>query len=218
MYVHKIGVVAVSGLLVLAACSTPPPDANPQIPSIESTPSPSAATSASAEPSASAEVSAQPPTPSAAPPTASSAPAPAADGLCKAASLKISLGAAEGAAGTVHRDLVFTNAGSVPCTIQGFPGVSYVTGADNHQVGPAAVRVGSKGGAIRLAPGASAAAPVSLVQAGNFDPAVCKPTDVRGLRVYPPQETAAVVVPMSGTGCMGAPPGHQLSVKTVQRT
>ncbi|ONI72665.1 hypothetical protein ALI144C_42365 [Actinosynnema sp. ALI-1.44] len=214
MNVPKIGILAASSLLLLAACSgTPAPDTTPQVPSIESIQPSSPPGSPSAQPSESAT----PPSTSEAP-AQTGAPAPAADGLCKAASLKLSVSGGDGAAGTVYRNLVFTNSGSAPCTIQGFPGVSYVTGDDGHQVGPAAVRVGNKGDAIKLAPGASASAPVGFVQVGNFDPAVCKPTDVRGLRVYPPQETASVFVPLAGTGCAGNPPGQQLSVKTIQRT
>nr|WP_052478110.1 DUF4232 domain-containing protein [Kibdelosporangium sp. MJ126-NF4]CEL16189.1 hypothetical protein [Kibdelosporangium sp. MJ126-NF4]CTQ94114.1 hypothetical protein [Kibdelosporangium sp. MJ126-NF4] len=214
MNVPKIGILAASSLLLLAACSgTPAPVATPQIPTMDS--SPSASPSAIAE-TPTASMSAPPPS-EAPDPSASSAPA-AAEGLCKAASLKLSVSGGDGAAGTVYRNLVFTNTGSAPCTIQGFPGVSYVTGDDGHQVGPAAVRVGNKGNAIKLAPGASASAPVGFVQVGNFDPAVCKPTEVRGLRVYPPQETASVFVPLAGTGCAGTPPGQQLSVKTIQST
>jgi hypothetical protein len=135
---------------------------------------------------------------------------------CKSAELRLSLGRAEGAAGTVYRALRFTNVGTRTCTIQGFPGVSYVAGADGHQVGPAAFRDGAKGPAINLNPGSTANSPVGFTQVGNFDPNVCRPTPIRGLRVYPPHDTASVIVAMDGTGCAGTPPGNQLVVKTVQ--
>jgi hypothetical protein len=127
------------------------------------------------------------------------------------------MGSGEGAAGTVYRPVLFTNKSNRMCTIQGFPGVSYVTGDDGHQVGSAAVRVGAKGAAITLVPGASAQAPVGFTQVRNYDTAVCKPTTVRGLRVYPPHDTASVFIPLDGMGCAGNPPGQQLSVKTVQK-
>jgi hypothetical protein len=126
------------------------------------------------------------------------------------------VGKGDAAAGTVYGALVFTNTGGKSCVIQGFPGVSYVAGSGGQQVGPAAVRVGAKGKAITLAPGASAQAPVGFTQVRNYDEAVCRPTPVRGLRVYPPHETASIFVPLDGTGCAGNPPGQQLSVKTVQ--
>src|SRR5262245_34247250 len=69
-----------------------------------------------------------------------------------------SLGAAEGAAGSVYVPLVLTNGGSRTCELRGFPGVSYVTGDDGHQVGPAAAMSGERGGEVVLKPGAAAAA------------------------------------------------------------
>jgi hypothetical protein len=136
---------------------------------------------------------------------------------CKAADLELGLGRGDAAAGTVYRPLRFTNVGGRTCTIQGFPGVSYVAGEDGHQVGPAARRIGAKGPKITLAPGGSAFATVGFTQVRNFDPGECRPTDVRGLRVYPPHDTAAMFLPMPGTGCASAPPGNQLVVKTVQK-
>jgi hypothetical protein len=94
--------------------------------------------------------------------------------------------------------------------------VSYVAGADGHQVGPAAFREGTKGNAVKLNQGQSAAADLQFVNVQNFDPAVCKPTEVTGLRIYLPQETASNFLPAPGTGCAGDKiPGNQLAVKTV---
>ncbi|CAM3678811.1 DUF4232 domain-containing protein [Kibdelosporangium persicum] len=216
MKVPKIGILAASSLFLLAACTgQPEPVANPQIPTIGSTqPAVSTATTTPSETPTSA--AAPPPAPPAPPQTP--APQPAQDGLCKSANLKLSLSDGDAAAGTVYRKLVFTNAGSAACTIQGFPGVSYVTGDSGQQVGEPAVREGTKGAPIKLAPGQSAFAPVGFTQVRNYDPAVCKPTEVRGLRVYPPQETASMFVPLTGTGCAGDPPGQQLRVKTIQST
>ena len=134
---------------------------------------------------------------------------------CTTAELSAGLGTGDGAAGSVIRPLAFTNTGSRPCELRGFPGVSYVAGDDGHQVGPAAQMVGERGGQVRIDPGASAAAALQLVQVGAFDPAACRPTAVRGLRVYPPGEKAALFVPAEGTGCAGTPPGPQLTVRTV---
>ena len=49
---------------------------------------------------------------------------------------------------------------------------------------------------------------VQFVRVANFDAAVCKPTPVRGLRVYPPGDTASLFVPAAGTGCAGTPPAR----------
>ncbi|HEV2781818.1 MAG TPA: DUF4232 domain-containing protein [Actinophytocola sp.] len=163
--------------------------------------------------------SSQPPATSAptpAPPAPAPPPEPATSGECKAAELQLSIGQGEGAAGTHYRPLRFTNKGTRTCVIQGFPGVSYVAGDDGHQVGEAAFREGTKGAAVTLAPGQTAFATVGFVNAGNFDPAECRPTPTRGLRVYPPHDTAAMFLPLEGTGCAGNPPNHQLKVRTVE--
>jgi hypothetical protein len=218
----KIGVLVLSGFaLFVAGCSSGVSGnaANPGVPTGSFT-TPAGGGSSAAAPGASSPAAspsagaAQPPAPAATP--AAPEPAePAAPGDCKAGELRLSLGQGDAAAGTVYRPLRFTNTGPRTCTIQGFPGVSYVAGEDGHQVGPAAFRVGTKGAPVSLAPGATATAPIAFTQVRNYDPAVCRPTAVRGLRVYPPHDTAAMFVAMDGTGCAGNPPGNQLEVQTV---
>jgi hypothetical protein len=137
---------------------------------------------------------------------------------CGQAELRGALGPAEGAAGSVIAPLVLTNVGTRTCELRGFPGVSYVAGDDGHQVGPAAAMSGPRGGEVVLKPGAAAAAQLQMVNVANFDAAACLPTPVRGLRVYPPGDTASLYVERAGTGCAGTPPGNQLSVQTLQPT
>ncbi len=159
------------------------------------------------------------PAPTESRPASSGRPAdgPTSEGMprCTAAELSATLGQGDAAAGSVTRPLVFTNTGSHACELRGFPGVSYVAGDDGHQVGPAAQETGERAGEVVLRPGGQAVALVQLVQVANFDAAVCKPTPVRGLRVYPPGDTASLFVPAAGTGCAGTPPGPQLTVRTV---
>ncbi|MDQ2708115.1 MAG: DUF4232 domain-containing protein [Actinomycetota bacterium] len=169
-------------------------------------------TSATAPPP-SERITAPPTTENTAPPPSENTAVP---GSCRSAALSVTLGPSEGAAGTVYRSLRFTNAGSTPCVMHGFPGVSYVGGDNGSQVGPAAARDGAKGAPVTLAPAAVASAMVGMVNVGNFDAAACHPTPVKGLRVYPPGETAALFVAAPGTGCVGNPPGPQLRVRTVR--
>jgi hypothetical protein len=116
-----------------------------------------------------------------------------------------------------HQALRFTNSGSTACVIVGFPGVSYVTGDSGRQVGAAATRDGKIGMQLTLQPGQVAAATIHSVDAGVFDASACKPTPVRGYRVYAPDDTAAMFVPLpSGVeGCAGSTPDPQLSVSTI---
>ena len=173
------------------------------------------------------------PTPAVPPPPASTGPTatPAAAGTraikpaeqtddaaltrCLTRELAVSLGDGGAAAGSVYRPLIFTNTGSHTCELRGFPGVSYVAGDDGHQVGPAAAMSGERGGQVPIPPGGTAQAQLQLVNVQNFDAADCHPVPVRGLRVYPPGDTASVFVPMDGTGCSATPPGNQLSIGTI---
>ena len=84
--------------------------------------------------------------------TTSTAPNP--EG-CAIGELNVTLGESSGAAGSVELPVVFTNTGSRTCTLDGFPGVSYVTGASGSEVGAAAGRSGS-GSLVSLAPGSAA--------------------------------------------------------------
>ncbi|EID53924.1 DUF4232 domain-containing protein [Saccharomonospora xinjiangensis] len=137
--------------------------------------------------------------------------------FCTSGELSLSLGEGGGAAGTVYRPLRFTNVSDFPCVLRGFPGVSYVAGDDGHQVGKPAEHIGSKGPALTLYPGDVAHADVGFVQVRNYDTQACSPTEVRGLRVYPPQETASKFVEIPGTGCARADlHGNQLTVSTIE--
>ncbi|TLW93710.1 DUF4232 domain-containing protein [Saccharomonospora piscinae] len=135
---------------------------------------------------------------------------------CASGNLSLTLGEGGGAAGTVYRPLRFTNVGDVPCVLHGFPGVSYVAGDDGHQVGEAAMHTGGKGAALTLRPGEVAHADVGFTQVRNYDESTCHPTDVRGLRIYPPQETASLFVESPGTGCASGAVRDQLSVSTIE--
>nr|WP_033260999.1 DUF4232 domain-containing protein [Amycolatopsis vancoresmycina] len=198
-------VAASAGVLALSACG-----------SGGTTPAASSSTPSSTSPAATTTVTTATSSPASSAPAAPPAAQPADNGLCKAGDVKLSLGQGDAGAGSVYRPLLITNSSSKPCTIQGFPGVSYVAGSDGHQVGKDAFREGAKGNAIKLNPGQTAAADIQFVNVGNFDPGTCQPTQVKGLRIYLPQETASNFVPDEGTGCASTKiPGNQLAVKTV---
>jgi hypothetical protein len=135
---------------------------------------------------------------------------------CRSTNLKLSLGPSDGAAGHIFQALRFTNVSAQNCVIVGFPGVSYVTGTNGMQVGPAADRDGAIGSQIVLKPGQIASTIVTFTDVGNFDPAVCKPTPTLGLRVYPPDSTASEFIARNGTGCTGTPPSSQLRIQTIK--
>jgi hypothetical protein len=115
----------------------------------------------------------------------------------------------------VFRTLSPTNDGPGTCELRGFPGVSYVAGEDGHQVGPAAAFDGPRGDAVLLATGRAATTRLRLVDVGVFDAGTCRPTAVRGLRVYPPGSTTSLFVPLEGRACAGDPGRAQLTVSTL---
>lgn len=137
---------------------------------------------------------------------------------CRSVDLDIAFGRVEGAAGTVYREVVFTNRGPRTCVLRGFPGVSYVD-ADGKQVGAAASRVGDRGSSLTLPHGGAAISDVGFAQVDNFDPEVCRKTPVWGIRVFPPDETVPLYEPMRDQhGCAGdvSPFGDQLTAASVR--
>ena len=119
---------------------------------------------------------------------------------CTSADLAASLGGGAGAGMSQnHTGLQLRNTGSSACTLYGYPGVSWVRGAQGLQTGAAAVRQPDPGGTegiVTLAPGALASAPLDIVDAAVIPPSECKPVPVRGLRIYPPGQTAALFLPL----------------------
>jgi hypothetical protein len=197
----RIGAVLVGAALMGAtACAGPQPTPTPAVPpppaSAERTSTPAAAGTRAIRPAEQTDDSGLP--------------------RCTTGELSVSLGEGGAAAGSVYRSLIFTNTGSHTCELRGFPGVSYVAGDDGHQVGPAAAMSGERGGQVPIPPGGTARAQLQLVNVQNFEQGACRPVPVRGLRVYPPGDTASLFVPVDATGCSTTPPGNQLSVQTIQ--
>lgn len=78
--------------------------------------------------------------------------------------------------------------------------MSYVAGSAGTQIGAPAARLPGTVVAVTVQSGSSAFATVREVVAGNY-PASCGLTDVAGLRVYPPNQTAALFIAQKTQGC-----------------
>lgn len=110
---------------------------------------------------------------------------------CARSSLRLSIGQSDGAAGTIYYPLVFTNVGSVGCTLSGIPRVQPSTGTSQSTthvpVGPrAALRDFSASGygqSIRLAPHARASAAYGIAQSANYTRSQCVPANFTGVTV-----------------------------------
>ena len=146
---------------------------------------------------------------------AAAAPADAALPACQTNQLVVWLDTqSNGAAGTIFYTLNFTNVGA-QCTLRGYPGVS-AFGRGRRRLGTAAVRnsVRPVKTVTLKAPNAShgtfssAHAMIGIVDTGVFSPSVCSPTIASGLRVYPPNQSAAAVVSFPFGACARSGPKY----------
>lgn len=201
---HRIAVAALlSTAALLVACDTASQSTGGA--AAASTPT-AAATSASAAPVSSA------------PATSSSA----AVTMCATSALKAAVNTAKpgAAAGSIYYPLDLTNISGSTCTVFGYPGVSFVTGPSGTLIGRAATRNPVKPATtVTLAPGQVAHATLQVAQAGNYDPAQCKPVTAHWLRIFPPDQTAPLFVSFTTTACSARLPhsvGSQLAVSVFQ--
>ncbi len=159
--------------------------------------------SASSWPSVPASPGSPSPQPSASPEPAEPSATQSQSSRCHTTELKVTAQSSPGggAAGSVYYWLVFTNVSARTCTLYGYPGVSWVTWPAGRQVNAPLWRMpGQTPTQVILAPQASGHA---VVQQGNpamFEPH-CRPVQVAGFRVYPPDETASVFVPWPVSVC-----------------
>jgi Protein of unknown function (DUF4232) len=120
--------------------------------------------------------------------------------VCSSSALKVSLGPANGTAGTTFYPLKFMNTGKLGCTLRGYPGVSAVTGSGK-QIGSPASQISSSYRTVTLLAGKSASAQVGIVETGNFSSSQCAPVTAAGLKVFPPGQGKAVTIKKSFSTC-----------------
>jgi hypothetical protein len=136
---------------------------------------------------------------------------------CKASGLALSFGAGDAGMSQQYRVLRFTNTGKQTCAMVGWPGVSFVTGANGQQLGAPAVRNGKIGPQVNLAPGAVASTVIHTVDTGVYDASACQPTTVMGYRVYAPDDTASKFIALpAGVQACANPADTGLGVVTVR--
>ena len=105
---------------------------------------------------------------------------------CSNATIRISVGRANGAAGTIYHPIIFTNHSTSACLISGVaslqPGNS---GTPFIPIGPSASNdsMGMMGIEITLAPGQSASDDMGVVETGNYTVSTCRPVTVTAVAV-----------------------------------
>lgn len=158
---------------------------------------------ASASPTAASPVAASP-APASPSGTTPAQPVAAQPPACATGSLRVTVGPANGAAGSFYYPLLFTNTSPVPCVMYGYPGVALVSQPGGGVLGAPAVRNATfPKEVVRLAPGAVAHASLQVAEAANYPPSQCKPATSHWLQVYPPGEYGALFVGFTVQTCTG---------------
>jgi hypothetical protein len=145
---------------------------------------------------------------SASPISSPASPGPGTTGLadCQSSSLQVTVdtGQAGSAAGSTYYPVDFTNTSTSACGMYGYPGISFVTAGSSAgtQIGAAAQENPAFGKlTVRLAPGGVAHAWLQVATAGNYPASTCQPQTVDWLKVFPPDQTAAIYVSHSFDAC-----------------
>ncbi|WP_399041961.1 DUF4232 domain-containing protein [Streptomyces sp. 3330] len=121
---------------------------------------------------------------------------------CEAGNLKVTIENRESGGGMTDFQLFFQNTGGNPCSLTGFPGVSF-RGRDGVQIGDAASRDASSPAArVTLIPNGHAVAEVQARngQSGLSGPE-CQIKSVAFLRVYSPGSKDQFNIPLSTSAC-----------------
>ncbi len=177
---------------------------------------PRSASTPSTTPSQSTTTNTTPPAQS---PTRTVPPAqtsPAGTPSCATSNLAVSIAPAPGggAAGSYYYVLTFKNVSGHACELRGYPGVSAVR--DGHQSGSAASRDTTVPvGTVTLAPQASAHSMLRIANVGAYPREMCGQVTATSIKVYPPNQKAAVYLPYRFGACSLNGP-HFLGVWPVQ--
>ncbi len=213
----RAGVIA-GVALSLAACTA----AGSSGGTASGTPRPTTST-ASVAPTAQPTPASPAPTPSApasSPSTASASGSGTPSCATSALSGTVDLTASSGAAGSTYYPLDLTNISGSTCSLEGYPGVSFVTEPSGAQIGdPARRNPVTAPVTVTLDAGQVAHATLQVAEAGNYDASACRPVVAHDLRVYPPGQTTALVVPFTTSACSAPLPasiGGQLGITVMQ--
>jgi hypothetical protein len=118
---------------------------------------------------------------------------------CHTSQLSADVGPTQGAAGNLYTPVELTNKGTTSCVIDGFPGVSLLDNGGQPIRTPATRDTSRTASSVTLGPGAIASSTIHTNDAG-IAPGGCWPAST-SLRIYPPDETASLVVPAKITIC-----------------
>ncbi len=164
--------------------------------------------------------------PSTAPASPASSPGASPGGAvaagCSSSALKAQVDVAQGgaAAGSTYVPIDFTNTSGSACTMDGYPGVSFVRSPSGGQLGnPAARNPAAAPAMVTLAPGGVAHAILQVAEAGNYSQSACTPVAAHWLKIFPPDQVTAIYAHYDVQACSARLPaklGSQLAVYVVR--
>jgi hypothetical protein len=120
---------------------------------------------------------------------------------CLASQLTGSIGPESGAAGSVGIVVLLLNRSSTTCSLQGYPQLAYASSITGRQVGATALRSDSPTVPIVTLSPRTVGQVVVQEFAAFGPPASCLPTQVAGLRLYPPGRPAPLFIAQPATRC-----------------
>src|SRR5690349_14400678 len=141
---------------------------------------------------------------------------------CSSSVLSAHVDLAQGgaAAGSTYVPIDFTNTSGSACTMEGYPGVSFVRSPSGSQLGNAATRNPAAPPAmVTLAPGGIAHAVLQVAEAGNYSQSACTPVTAHWLKIFPPNQVTAIYAHYEVQACSARLPaklGSQLAVYVVR--
>ncbi|MCT1368431.1 DUF4232 domain-containing protein [uncultured Kocuria sp.] len=198
------------------SAATTQPAPTPTVTEAEPTPQPSGTVDqAPAEPTQTPSAQPTQPTPSNPPgqEPSSSSEAASSESSCGRGDLHVAVDTSNGAAGSTYYTMTFTNSGSNPCKISGYPTVNFI-GGSGQTIGAAATPATDLGGTgATLQPGDSTSAILRSTQPDLYG-STCEKTNASGLRIAAPGSKDSLDVPFTFSAC-GNPAVSQLSVSKV---
>jgi hypothetical protein len=121
---------------------------------------------------------------------------------CLTSALRATLGAAQGTAGSAYQVIVLANVSGKACALYGYPGVSFVSGVGGSQIGKDAARDRTTAPkVVTLAPGQRGSFALRVVDTAALPAAGCDPVTANWLKIFPPENTAALYVGYTAHTC-----------------
>lgn len=98
--------------------------------------------------------------------------------------------------------IILTNKGTAPCTLQGWPGVSFVGDGNGTQLGAAAtLDRTTPHPTLTIEPGGKVQAPLHYSNAAVYPASECGQKEADGFRVYPPGSTQSLFITEKWDAC-----------------